>query len=220
MNPHYASLMTSIYDGPTRLDHPAHLADLRKSGLTGETIALQKITDVPPNMFGALLGFQVPLAVQSMYLLPFFDAADEITDHIRGRIFPPISTSKGTIKYLQPRDSGTRVFFPRATLDAVLHSAEPLYVVEGEKKSLCLAQLGLPSIGLSGVEGWHAKGSRDLHPDLDDVGLLGREVDVLPDGDWRTNPAVNAAVRHLAEALVRRGARPQIIDLADLEVPA
>jgi hypothetical protein len=49
MNPHLAFLLSSVYDA-TRLDHPEHLADLRKSGLTDETIRAQKITDVPPHI--------------------------------------------------------------------------------------------------------------------------------------------------------------------------
>ena len=59
------------------------------------------------------------------------------------------------MKYLQRRASGVRLYFPLATLDAVLHSAEPLYLVEGEKKALAVAQDGRPAIGISGIEGWH-----------------------------------------------------------------
>ncbi len=210
MNAHLSFLLSAVYDGPTRLDHLPHRADLRKSGLTEETIALQKFTDVPPDAYAGLLGFDPPKVV-SAYLIPFPDPRGGWMDHVRMKVFPTITTDKGTIKYLQPRRSGVRIYFPVATLAAVLHSAEPLYLVEGEKKSLAVAQLGLPAVGICGIEGWHVARSRTLHADLDDVGLAHRVVKVIPDGDWKTNPAVNDAVRRLADALERRSARVEVV---------
>lgn len=211
MNPHLDFLLSCIYDGSTL--HPEHLADLRKSGLTDETIAGQKIRSVPPGMIDQLLGFPAPKVV-SAYLIPFPDPRGGWMDHIRLKVFPPI-TDEGTIKYLQPRRSGVRIYFPLATLDAVRHSADPLYGVEGEKKSLAVAQLGLPAIGICGVEGWHLAGSHELHPDLDDIGLRGRVVDVIPDADVRTNPAVYAAVHRLGRALSARGASARLVRVPD-----
>lgn len=116
------------------------------------------------------------------------------------------------MKYLQPRRSGVRIFFPLATLDAVLRTAAPLYIVEGEKKALAVAQLGLPAIGISGIEGWHLGGSRDLHPDFDDVGLEGRRIHLVPDADMRTNGEVARAVQRLVNALAARGvAKTQLV---------
>ena len=203
MNATLSFLLSAVYDA-TRVDHPAHLADLRKSSLSDATIRTQKITDVPPDMIDQLLGFPAS-KVTSTYVLPFADPRGGWMDHVRLKVFPAITTEDGTIKYLQPRRSGVRIYFPLATLDAVLHSTEPLYVVEGEKKSLAVAQLGLPAIGICGIEGWHVAGSRDLHPDLDDVGLFGRVVNLVPDADVRTNEAVHRAVHHLVAALGARG---------------
>jgi hypothetical protein len=124
MNKHLSLLLSALYDG-TRLDHPGHLADLRRSSLTDETIRTQKITDVPPSMIDSLLGFATP-KVTSAYLLPFADPRGGWMDHVRLKVFPPIATEDGTIKYLQPRRSGVRIYFPLATLDAVLRSADPL----------------------------------------------------------------------------------------------
>ena len=92
-----------------------------------------------------------------------------------------------------------------------MRAADPLYIVEGEKKALSVAQLGLPAIGICGVEGWHLAGAREVHPDLDDVGLRGRVVNVIPDADVRTNPAVHGAVRRLGEALSVRGATANLV---------
>jgi hypothetical protein len=206
-------LLSVIYDAH-RLDHPAHLADLRKSGLSDETIRRQKVSDVPPDMIDRLLGFPAPKVV-SAYVIPFPDPRGGWLDHVRMKVFPSIETERGLVKYLQPRKSGVRIYFPLATLDAVLHSTETLWICEGEKKALALAQTGEPTVGICGIEGWHIGGSRDLHPDLDDVGLTGRLVKVIPDGDYRTNPAVHAAVQGLGRALAARGATPRVVYVPD-----
>lgn len=213
MNPHLEFLLSVIYDGSAL--HPEHLADLRRSGLTDETIARQKIRSVPPSMIAPLLGFDAPKVVHA-YLLPFADPCGGWFDFVRMKVFPTITTSKGTIKYLQPRRSGDRIYFPLATpLAAVRHSMEPLYLVEGEKKALAVAQTGVPAIGMCGIDGWHLAGARTLHPDLDDVGLADRVVKVVPDADVRTKPAVAAAVARLASALALRGARGELVRVPD-----
>jgi hypothetical protein len=201
-------LLSSVYDGTSL--HSEHLADLRKSGLTDETITTQKIRTIPPHMINQLLGFEAP-KVRHAYLIPFADPRGGWMDHVRMKIFPLIATENGTIKYLQPRRSGVRIYFPLATFDAVLWMADPLYIVEGEKKALSVAQLGLPAIGICGIEGWHQAGAHDLHPDLDDVGLEGRVVNVVPDADVRTNPVVHRAVHRLGDALAARGAEGKLV---------
>src|SRR5262249_43333457 len=157
----------------------------------------------------SLLGFNMNFT--SAYLIPFADPRGGWMDHIRMKIFPPSKTKDGTVKYLQPRKSGQRIFFPLATLEAALRSVEPLYLVGGEKKSLAVAQLGSPAIGMCGVEGWHAAGSHDLHADFHDVVLRGRVVNVVPDADVRTNLAVNRAMQGLARALAARGATVKLV---------
>ncbi len=197
MNPHLEFLLSSVYDGSDL--HLDHLADLRKSGLTDETIQSQKIPTVMlSSIFDHLLAFQVPAGVTSMYVIPFFGVHGRVIDHVRVKVFPAITTATGTIKYLQPRRSGVRIYFPVATLDAVLHSHRSLYIVEGEKKSLAVAQLGLPTIGISGIEGWHVSGSRFLHPDLDTVPLDRRVVRIVPDGDLAWNPNTGSLKSTLA----------------------
>jgi Domain of unknown function (DUF3854) len=213
---HFDFLLSAVYD-EHRFDCPAHVADVRRSALSDATIRLQKISDVPPHMIGLLLGFSAP-KVRSAYLIPFPDPRGGWMEHVRMKIFPsiPPTTKKGgTIKYLQPRGSGVRVYFPLATLDAVLYSGAPLFAVEGEKKALSVAQLGLPAIGISGIEGWHVAKSHELHPDFGGVPLRGRSVRVIPDADFRTNPNVHAAVQRLVNALAARGATAEILRVPD-----
>lgn len=218
MTRHLDFLLSPFYDA-TEL-HPEHLADLRRSGLTDETLTRQKIRSVPPHMIAQLLGFDFP-AVRSAYLIPFPDPRGGWMDHVRMKVFPALTTERGTRKYLQPRGSGVRLFFPLVTtLPAVLDSiTAPLWLVEGEKKSLAVAQLGLPAVGFCGIDAWHAAGARTLLPDFDLIPLAGRTVELVPDGDWRTNPAVERGALRLAEALEARGARVRLVVLP-LEVAA
>jgi hypothetical protein len=192
---------------------PEHRADLRKSGLTEATISRQRLRSVPPDMIGPLLGFD-PRAVASALLIPFPSPTGGFMDHVRMKVFPPFTNASGnTVKYLQPRGSGVRLFFPLATLRRVLTDDEPLWLVEGEKKALAVAQLGLPAVGFCGIEGWHVAGSRALLPDFDDLLLRGRVVELVPDGDWRTNQNVERGAIRFAEALEARGARARLVVL-------
>jgi hypothetical protein len=197
--------------------HPEHLADLRKSGLADETIQLQKIRSVPPHMMDLLVGFRVPASVTSAYAIPYPDPTGGFMPHIRMKLFPPMTEEDGpTVKYLQPARSGVRLFFPLATIPAVVGSEAPLWLVEGEKKALAVAQRGLPTVGIAGINCWSAAaGSRRLHPDFDRVPLMGRVVELVPDSDWQTHRRVGAAVSALATALAGAGARPRVVVLPD-----
>ena len=206
---HLLFLMSDVY--ANRLA-AAHLADLRASGLTQETIALHRIRTVPPAMIARLLGFDVP-AVQSAMLIPFPDPAGGFLNHIRMKVFPPVKARGQHIKYLQPRGSGTRLFFTLMNLRDVIDSASPLWLVEGEKKALAVAQLGFPAVGFCGIEGWHRRGSTELLADFETLKLDGRGVELLPDGDWRTNFRVARGALRFAAALRARQARVRLVVL-------
>jgi hypothetical protein len=129
-------------------------------------------------------------------------------------VFPPFRDAGGhQVKYLQPRGSGARLFFTLPTLRDTLEGTAPLWLVEGEKKALAVAQLGLPAVGFCGVEGWHAARSRELLSDFEGIRLAGRVVELAPDGDWRVNPHVERGMRRFADALEQRGARVRIVVL-------
>lgn len=198
-------LLSPVYPGSLA---PEHLADLHKSGLTDEPIRLHRIRSIPPVMISQLLGFDIP-AIRSAYLIPFPDPRGGCMDHVRMKVFPSFKEKK----YLQPRGSGVRLFFPLLTLEKVLYGDAPLWAVEGEKKALAVAQLGLPAIGFCGVQGWHLAGSRELLPDFDYIRPRGRVIELVPDGDWRTNPNVRCGAERFAEALETRGARPRLVIL-------
>jgi uncharacterized protein DUF3854 len=207
VNPHLELLIGKAYDGSLA---PEHLADLRKSTLTDETIAAQFIRSVRPGLIARLLGFDPP-GVVSALLFPFRSPHGGFMDHVRVKVFPPLADAEGhAVKYLQPRRSGVRLYFVAGCLERVLRSNEPLWITEGEKKACCVAQLGFPVVGITGVQGWHAKGSCLLLPDFDTIPLAGRVVELLPDSDYQTNPDVERAIRGLGHALAARGAQPGV----------
>lgn len=209
MNPTLEFLLSRAYDGALA---PEHRADLRKSGLTDETIRLQKIRSVPAHMIDRLLRFD-PRGVVSACLIPFPDPHGGWLDHVRLKVFPTLTTERGTVKYLQPRGSGVRLFFPLATLDAVLTSDAPLWFVEGEKKALAVAQLGLPAVGFCGIEAWHRTGTRELLSDFDAIPLRWRVVELMPDGDMQSNPNVARGARRFADGLAAHDARVRLVHL-------
>jgi hypothetical protein len=129
MNEHLALLLSPLFDrrpgeGLSCFLHGPHQADLEKSGIVDATIDLQKLRDVPPSMIDDLLGYRASRRITSALLFPFFDPSTNTwMDHVRMKIFPAQTTKRrGTIKYLQPRGSGVRLYFCRAVLELVYFS--------------------------------------------------------------------------------------------------
>jgi hypothetical protein len=212
------SLLGPVYSGALA---PKHLADLRKSGLTDETIRLHALRSVPPDQIRHLLGWDTP-RIESAYLIPYPSLSEDgWLDHIVLRLFPPMETEHGTMKYAQPKCTPPRLYMPRLNRDAIMDAATPLWITEGQKKALALAQLGLAAVGIQGVEGWHTRGTRELLPEFSALPLQGRLVPVVPDGDFEWNPDVQRAVRRCANALRARGAQPRrVVVPAPAEVSA
>lgn len=209
MNRTLALLLSKWYDGALA---PEHLADLRRSALTDDTIRQHFIRSIPPSMIGKLLGFDSPRIVSAM-LLPFRSPADGFMAHVSMKVFPPLTDGDGhTVKYLQPKGTAPRLYFTIPSLQA-LSDDRPLWFVEGAKKALSVAQVGLPAVGFCGIEGWHVKGSHELISDFDAIVLTGRVIELVPDADVQTNPAVERGVARLARALKARGARVRLVVL-------
>jgi hypothetical protein len=210
VNPHLALLLSDAYPGSLA---PSHAEDLAKSGITEATRRLQRIRSVPPALFRPLLGRDVP-EVTSAYVLPFADPRGGWVDHVRLRIFEPFRDARGrTVKYLAPPGVPPRLFFPLTTLSAACHGEAPVYIIEGCKKALAAAQLGLLAVGFEGIEGWHRRGTRELVPDFAALRLKDRRVELVPDADVHDNPNVARGAQRFAEALERRGARVRIVFL-------
>lgn len=147
----------------------------------------------------------------------------------RVRLFPP----DGDRKYLQPSRSGVHLYRP-VTLEGsgVLELAREkgyLIVTEGELDAQWATFLGVPTVGLSGVDAWRAadkrrqagpdgrpkvvkEGSTPI-PDLDTVPWGELAVYIVYDSDSHTKDRVKAARWRLANELAGRGAQVYIADL-------
>jgi hypothetical protein len=208
VNPHLQLLLSPVYAGELA---PEQRADLAASGLTADTIRAHRFMSVPPSMIRPLLGWDSP-RIRSAMLLPY---PDPLTggwlDHVVLRLYPPLRTPRGTIKYAQPRGRPPRLYVPRPAQAAVLGDVTArVLVCEGQKKAACAAQHGFAAVGIQGIEGWHRRGATDLLPDFDLIPLTNRAVLVVPDGDVQSNANVARGTERLAEALHRRGARVRV----------
>jgi KaiC/GvpD/RAD55 family RecA-like ATPase len=194
---------------------PDHLADLRKSGLTDDTIRGSGIRSVPPGDIGKILtpilGWNPP-AVTSLLRIPYGDDG-----YARFKLYPPYKGKDGhTIKYLGPKGLPPRLYAPSQVHPALANPTVPLVIVEGEKKCLAGLQHGLACVAVSGVDAWRSRnGDGTSHPisDLDGITWQGRRVEIVYDNDVILKPDVLRAERRLGEELTRRGATVRAVRL-------
>jgi putative DNA primase/helicase len=168
------------------------LANLRASGLTDETIRANRLR-----------------TEQGSLVFPYRDLNGVVNCFARCRPQVPRVVDRKEAKYEQPKGSVPRAYFPAASLGRLRDGESPIYVTEGEKKALALAQLGLAAVGIGGVWCWKKKGTDDLIDDLAAVPWAGRPVYVVFDYDRKPDTRLQTAeaARRLAGALRKVGAR-------------
>jgi len=187
---------------------PSHLEDLRKSGLSDETIQEAKLKSVPPRLFKEILGFNAK--IESMYEIPYPG-----TDFSRYKLFPPLTNREGhTKKYHQPKDSAPRLYVPPG-----FDCTAPLWLItEGEKKSLKATQDGLNCLGIGGAYSGAKKngdGKSELIPDLQNIPWKNKTVEIIPDADFKTKDHVARGFYRFAKLLEEKGATVFIVELPD-----
>lgn len=189
--------------------HPDHLEDLRKSGLTDQTIFDGKIYSLRPGDFSKILG-GLARKVDSMLAFPY--PGNGFT---RYKLFPsPIDGEGHRQKYFQPKGSGVHLYFPSGVKRVFSNPSIPLTLVEGEKKSLRANQEGIPCIGLGGVWSWCKPGTYELIADFDKIKFEDRKVNIVFDSpDIISNSNVQLAAFRLAKALREKGAVPYLMIL-------
>jgi putative DNA primase/helicase len=236
----------AITEHIARID-PDHLADLRKSGLTDTTITqarLMTITD--PGIIARLLrskhGPDAARKYGTCLAIPYHNINGEtikIDDatgqnqitYVKLRLGVPIeldnrdpATGRAkTLRYLAPRDTPWRVYFPPGVGQAVADPGHRLFITEGEKKALKAKQEGYPCIALPGVwnfaaerpEDAHSKpvGPRKLCDDLAQIAWQDRPVYIVYDSDAATKESVRRAEKMLADVLADSGAKVCILRL-------
>jgi hypothetical protein len=176
------------------------LENLRASGLTETTIRANGLR----TRDGALE-------------FPYRDLRGNVNCFCRRRPHKPSVIDGKPAKYVQPKGSGPRAYFPVASLRLLRDGRSPVYITEGEKKALALAQLGLAAVGIGGVWCGCKKDSAELIDDLAAVPWEGRAVYIVFDYDAKpqTRRDVEAARTRLARGLkAARGG-----DIYNVELP-
>jgi hypothetical protein len=195
--------------------HPDHLADLRKSGLSDEMIAAAGVRSISARGIVNALGFPV-YGGTSLLCFPY-PGADGFC---RYKAFYESDFAGKRPKYLQKKGSGSHLYIPDTTRTVLRDTSVPLYLTEGEKKTLKGCQEGLFCIGLSGLWNW-SDGDKGLIADFSQINIEGRTVCIVPDNDYRKSDApygtknLEKAVSALAQKLMERGAQVSVVGLPD-----
>jgi hypothetical protein len=202
---------------------PQHLEDLRKSGLSDETILAARFTSVVnPATISSILNWRRPATILGACLkIPFLGPDGEPSGYARLKPDRP-RRAKGDdriIKYEAPRGKKNRAYFPVPALAAIRTAGARILVTEGEKKSCAATQAGFPCIGLTGVWSWQKKRkdkekeSRELIEDLARENWQGRPVIITFDSDIADKPEIQWAEFYLAETLSKAGADVKAVRL-------
>ena len=118
-------------------------------------------------------------------------------------------------KYLAPEGSGCEVYWPRVKgLDwptILKNPKEPVAIVEGEFKALCLCLAGgeVSAVAIGGV--WNTSRNKELLPDLDRLAAGGRDILIIFDSDAKSKPQVSGARYWLANEMFNAGGKIRII---------
>ncbi len=178
--------------------HPDHLVDLRRSGLTDETIRAAGVYSIRPcdiaHFFNVRRG--VPHAIETALCFPYQDGA-----FARIKLFP----SLGKMKYSQPPQTGARLYMPFPV------NQGDIVVTEGEKKMLAAHQAGLNAVGIGGVWNWLSNG--EPIADLNLIQWDGRDVTIIPDSDVFTRIDLLRAIYALGREIRQLGANVYIAQL-------
>lgn len=181
--------------------HANHLVDLRASGLNDETIRAAGVYSIRPCdlklFFSARKG--VPSTIKTALCFPYQGG-----EFARIKLFPPL----GKMKYSQPPKTSARLYLPFTVSDG------PLYICEGEKKTLAAHQAGLNAAGIGGLWNWLTNGEP-----IDDLKLIewdGRDVVIIPDSDVFQRYDLLRAVYALGRELRERGASVSVAGIPQL----
>ncbi len=185
---------------------PEHLADLRKSGLNDEIIERMGVYSLRAEDIEKSLGWN-PLGVESALAFPYFGNGE----FVRLKVFPPQKDKNGhTIKYLQPKSSGSQLYILPA-VEPVLHNPSiPLAIGEGEKKSALLLQLGIHTIGVAGIWSWMDGKTHEILDQINKIAWVEREVAFYFDSDIWHRPDLMRPVYAFGKELESRGANVSV----------
>lgn len=179
------------------------LSYLSARGISPDTAKVARLASMDARQVAEALDLKKEEASSGGLGIPYFD---EKNSFLGWRI----RLKEGELRYLVKKGESPRPYFPPTLKSSRYQSQEPLYVVEAPPKALSLAELGVLTLGLAGVEaGGVAKGSGALrlHSEiLQRCLLVGRAVCLVFDAGVQQNPLVAFAHAKLAEAFRKAGA--------------
>lgn len=191
--------------------HPAHVEDLRQSGLTEADAREAGIYSARPGDLNRLTGRNVPDDGASGLVFPYH-GCDGFT---RVKMFPPLVGADGKpIRYLQRGDTGCRLYVPPTVAPVLADVTKPLAFVEGEKKCLAVCKAGWSAVGIGGI--WNFVTDGALIPDIKAIPLKGRILRIIPDGETWHREDLLPAVFRFARLLEAEGATVFIVKLPTL----
>jgi hypothetical protein len=215
---------------------PQHLADLRKSGLSDETIARGGFFSVSdPTTVARILRWKGPKSIDNAAALGpclvfTFRSVDghPLSPSEYARLKPDrprIDRERGKpIKYESPIGMRNRAYLFAGVHEVLKDPSIRIAITEGEKKAAKAMQEGIPCIGLVGVWGFQRKrnrnakgrpyGDRQLIGDLAQIPWNGRRVIIVYDSDAAENEQVLRAEFALGDTLGRHGAEVFSVRLA------
>jgi hypothetical protein len=189
---------------------PAHIADLRRSGLTDDTISKMNVSSVGADELDSRFkttGAQSALKFEYLQLNGF-------SPFHRLRFYPPLTKPDGKAqKYWQPGETGCRLYVPEPVVDKFRDKNEPLYLTEGEKKSWAGVQNGLSVVAIGGIYNFHNHETDWLIPELDEVLKPGRVLTYCPDSDVWLDPRKLESVFRLGTKIELRTGKFYIVRL-------
>lgn len=202
---------------------PRHVADLKRSGLSDETIALSgAYSTSDPARIARLLNWERPVTSLGDCLVIPFPQRDG-TFNCFASIKPdrPRVIDGKPVKYEHPRGLDRQPYFAPLARKALSIDGALVTFTEGAKKALRIEQAGFPCVAISGVNAWSAKRDKPNDPSearrlntwLSGVNWSRRPVAIVFDTDQRRNPDVGREAVLFAVALSRADARPAIVNL-------
>lgn len=202
---------------------------LLSSGLTVEDAKILGIEFLSQQETAKLCFSYKPLA--SLKINYYDPSGKPLSDVPKGKPFYRIryleqGTDFGSLaekkpaRYVQEPNTIPVAYYPKNQEDWVgicKNPNNPLIITEGELKANKACKEGFPTIGLGGVYNFRSnKMGVPWLPSLDFVNWLRRNVYIVFDSDYRTNPLVCNALKALADELHDRGAFCFIVSLPQL----
>jgi len=165
---------------------------LQRPGISPATLVLAGIRRVSSGEAFELCGLPA-----SGIWIPYFDAQGR-TITINGREYGRLRLDepRGDMKYYQPPDSGSHVHIPYPFAGSYKPD-EPLYLTEGEFKSLALAEDGYNSAALPGFYGYQ---DGEIIPELKELmdAITPSRIYIVGDNDTSMNHLFSVAVMRFA----------------------